>query len=143
MNEKVDIRLLDKSEYPSILPLVKHLNPKTDAETLAERLDEMSASNYECVGIFVDGHLAGVAGLWLLTKLYIGRHLEPDNVIIHPMYQGKGLGKLLFNWIEDYAKSKGCVALELNCYVNNSAAHKFWMNEGFKILGYHFQKKLE
>ncbi|MCC6818969.1 MAG: GNAT family N-acetyltransferase [Bacteroidia bacterium] len=138
----MDIRLLEKSELPIILPLVQLLNPNTEEEILLNRLNEMAQTNYECVGVFVEGNLVGIAGLWLLTKLYNGRHLEPDNVIISQEYQGKGLGKLLFEWINQYALSKGCEVLELNCYVHNSPAHKFWMNEGYKILGYHFQKNL-
>lgn len=142
MNAQINIRLLEAHELESIIPLVQLLNPKQEPSILKERLKEMVERGYKCVGVFVDERLAGVAGLWILTKLYVGRHLEPDNVILAPEYQGKGLGKLLFEWIDNYARSHGCVALELNCYVNNSLGQKFWMNEGYRILGFHFQKRI-
>jgi GNAT superfamily N-acetyltransferase len=65
-----------------------------------------------------------------------------DHVYIDDAYQGKGLGKRFFEWIYKYVKQKGCEAIELNTYVQNHPSHKFYYNEGFKILGYHFVKKL-
>ncbi len=140
--DNIHTRFLEKHELPDILPLVQLLNPKLEAEVLSERLQVMFGQGYQCVGIFVNHKLAGVAGLWSLCKLYVGKHIEPDNVIIHPDYRGKGLGKRLFEFIDQYAKEAGFEALELNCYVNNSEAHKFWMNEGYRVLGFHFQKRI-
>jgi hypothetical protein len=45
-------------------------------------------------------------------------------------------------WIHRYCKEKGCNSVELNTYVENHPSHKFYYNEGFQILGYHFLKKL-
>jgi diamine N-acetyltransferase len=63
-------------------------------------------------------------------------------VFILPEYRGKGIGEKLMEWIYAYAKSRGCVASELNCYVTNNGGQKFWINEGYKILAFHFQKQL-
>ncbi|MHA7843570.1 MAG: GNAT family N-acetyltransferase [Winogradskyella sp.] len=59
-----------------------------------------------------------------------------------PEYRKKGLGKLFMGWIHRYCKEKGCNSVELNTYVENHPSHKFYYNEGFQILGYHFLKKL-
>lgn len=141
MDQPISIRLLEKHEMPSILPLVKLLNPNTELSVLESRLNQMLDKGYECAGLFYGHELAGVCGLWHLVKLYVGKHIEPDNVVIDPRFRGKGFGKLLFRWVDEYAAKNGCEALELNCYVNNAPAHKFWMNEGYHILGFHFQKK--
>jgi len=101
----------------------------------------MFHNHYQCVGLFLDGALVGISGLWILTKYYVGKHFEPDNVIISESHRGKGLGKVLVNWMFDYAKSIGCEASELNCYVNNTKGHKFWESLGYQKIAYHFQKK--
>ena len=137
-----DIRLIPAEEILTIIPLLNVLNPKIPAAVQATRLTEMVAQGYRCVGIFEGEKLVGCSGLWIITKYYVGRHLEPDNVIILPEYRGHGLGKRLMQWIYDYAIANGCVASELNCYVGNSAGQKFWLNEGYKILGFHNQKQL-
>jgi len=136
-----EIKLIPSGNIYSIVPLLKILNEKIAEETLNRRLDEMVKQGYECVGVYDRDKLIGISGLWILTKYYVGRHIEPDNVIILPEYRNKGVGELLMKWIFDYAKTKGCVASELNCYVVNEGGHKFWFNHGFKILGFHFQKK--
>jgi GNAT superfamily N-acetyltransferase len=135
------IALIAKEQIHSIIPLLRILDPKIEEQTLNERLEDMLAHNYECVGVYDGDELIGISGLWTLSKYYVGRHIEPDNVIIHPDHRSKGIGEQLMQWIYDYAKSKGCVATELNCYVSNSAGVAFWIKQGFRILGFHMQKK--
>jgi GNAT superfamily N-acetyltransferase len=135
-------RLIPHEEMSSIIPLLRILNDAISEETLHERLDEMVAQGYECVGAFHEGRLIGISGLWTLTKYYVGRHIEPDNVVILPEYRGKAVGEQLMEWIYAYGRSKGCIASELNCYVTNSGGQKFWANEGYRVIGFHYQKTL-
>ncbi|GAA4271729.1 GNAT family N-acetyltransferase [Aquimarina gracilis] len=136
------IQLIPKEKLEIILPFLKLLSPKRSIKTLHERLIEMISEKYECVGVYDQDKLIGISGMWFLTKYYIGKHIEPDNVFILPEYQGKGVGKLLMNWIFEYAKSKGCKASELNCYINNKKGQKFWENQGYELIAYHYQKKI-
>lgn len=141
MND-ISLKLIPPSEILSALPLLMLLNQDETKETLSERLLEMSTQNYECVGVYDCEKLVGISGLWFQTRHYSGRSIEPDHVIIHQAYRNKGLGKLLFDWIDNYAKNKRCCAVELNTYVRNTASHKFYYNEGYEILGFHFVKRL-
>jgi GNAT superfamily N-acetyltransferase len=68
--------------------------------------------------------------------------MEVDHVFIDDGYRNLGLGKQFFSWIYEYVKAKGYDSVELNTYVQNYPSHKFYYNEGFEILGYHFFKKL-
>ncbi len=136
------IRLIPKEKLEVVLPFLQRINPEVSLKTLGERLKEMISAQYECVGVYHDDNLIGISGMWFLTKYYVGRHVEPDNVFIIPEYQGKGIGKLLMNWIFEYAKSRGCKASELNCYINNKEGQRFWENQGYELIAYHYQKKL-
>lgn len=136
------IQLIEKESIEIILPFLEILNEKTDKEELRNRLREMCGNNYECVGVYDGEKLIGITGLWILTKHYIGKHIEPDNVIILPEYRNQKIGEQLMQWIFDYAKQKGCVASELNCYVQNHKGVRFWINQGYRIIGYHMQKIL-
>ena len=139
---ELEIRLIDKKEIFSIIPFLSELNSKITDAVLESRLSEMVLQGYQCVGVYDSNKLVGISGIWLLTKYYIGKHIEPDNVFILPEYQGQGIGKLLMNWIFDYAKSIGCVASELNCYTNNTEGQRFWKQQGYEVVAYHFQKQL-
>ena len=136
------ITLIPKEQIHSIIPLLKILDPKIEEQTLTERLIDMCAHNYECVGVYDGGELIGISGLWTLPKYSVGRHIEPDNVVIHPDYRSKGIGEMMMQWIYNYAKSKNCEAVELNCYVSNAGGLAFWIRQGFRILGFHMQKKI-
>lgn len=135
-------KLLDPQEIHIILPLIQKLTlHKFSDEVLKERFSEMAAQNYECAVIYDGDKLIGVTGIWYSTRHYIGKSAEIDHVFIEAEYRSQGLGKQFLNWIYDHIKSKGCVAAELNTYVQNYSSHKFYYNEGFEILGYHFLKK--
>ena len=136
------IELIPKENISITLPLLSALNPSISQDEIRNRLAEMIETGYECVGVFDEETLVGICGIWTLTKIYVGRHIEPDNVIISPEYRSRQLGQQLMEWVESYARSKGCVASELNCYVSNEAGNKFWQQQGYKVLGLHYQKKL-
>ena len=136
------IELIPKENINITLPLLSALNPSISQDEIRNRLAEMIETGYECVGVFDEETLVGICGIWTLTKIYVGRHIEPDNVIISPEYRSRQLGQQLMEWVESYARSKGCVASELNCYVSNEAGNKFWQQQDYKVLGLHYQKKL-
>jgi GNAT superfamily N-acetyltransferase len=137
----ISFRLIPGENIHCIVPLLQFLDDSFSTETLESRLDEMLDLGYQCVGIYDDDRLIGVSGLWILSKYYIGKHIEPDNVILLPEYQGRGIGRKLMAWIYDYGKSLGCRASELNCYIANEDGQRFWESEGFKAIGLHYQKK--
>lgn len=138
-----EFKILEKERIDDVVPLVEKLNDfKISGELLKARFSEMINQNYECAVVYDGDKLIGVCGLWYCTRHYSGRSVEPDHVYIDDTYRGAGLGKLFFSWIYNYVAEKGYECVELNTYVGNYQSHKFYFNEGFKILGYHFLKKL-
>ncbi|CAN5171036.1 hypothetical protein BH23BAC2_BH23BAC2_10600 [soil metagenome] len=132
-----------KNELQLVIPFIQELGEfQTPASLLEERLGEMFDQNYECFGVFEEGEMIGVFGLWFMTRHYAGKSCEPDHVYIKDTHQNRGIGKEIFNFIFNYASEKGCETAELNSYVHNFKSHKFYMNHGFVIKGYHFLKKL-
>lgn len=136
-------KTIDEEFIDSIIPLVQKLNNnQVSNHLLRKRFVEMFSQNYECAGLFNNDVLIGVCGLWFCTRHYSGKSVEVDHVFIDENYRGQRLGKQFFEWIYNYVKNKGYEAVELNAYVSNHGSHKFYLNEGFQILGYHFLKKI-
>jgi len=136
--DELRFEFIEPKDILQIMPLLTQLNKKTPPEILEQRLKEMVQQNYKCLGIYHGSALIGICGLWFMTRHYCGRSIEPDHVMIDPAYQGKGIGKKLFEWIFKYAKANEMEASELNSYVNNAGSHKFYFNLGYTIKGFHF-----
>lgn len=137
-----EIGLVDRDAMESIFPIIEVLNPGMVHEVFLERLREMLTKNYNCIGIWHEGNIIACCGFWVLVKFYNGRHVEPDNVGVLPAYRNFGLGQIMMDFLHEHARSLGCVYSELNAYVTNYKAHKFYYKDDYKVLGFHFQKPL-
>ena len=144
IKENLSIRELTSSDLEEIILLTKHLNPDLTEDKLRSRTLEMfEFDNYKCFGLYDENQtLLGLTGLWITVRLYSGKQIELDHLIINPEIQSKGIGRVFLNLMEIWAKENACDTAELNTYVQNSKSHKFYFNTGYQILGYHFQKNL-
>ncbi|MEQ1630227.1 MAG: GNAT family N-acetyltransferase [Gallionella sp.] len=138
-----EVRLIARQDVYSIVPMLCELNPKLAEDTIRSRLEEMITQGYQCAGVFVQEKLVGICGIWIMTKCYVGKHIEPDNVYLSPDYRSHGLAQQLLAWVYEYGKSQGCVATELNCYISNALGRSFWEKEGYEAIGLHYQKMLD
>jgi len=135
--------LLPSERIHLVVPLVQTMEKEPISEAvLLDRFREMTQQNYECVGVFLEGQLIGLAGMWFCTRHYSGRSVEIDHVVVGKAFRGQGIGQKLVRWIELYAISKGYETIELNAYVENELSHKFYEKQGYEKLGFHFLKSL-
>lgn len=144
MATKFQIGFIPKERIYGILPLVQMLNnDKIPAEILEQRLQDMLMAGYQCLGAYDKELLIGICGVWVLNKLYVGKHVEPDNVFVLQEYRSSGVGKLMLDRVFEYALEIGCEASEINCYIKNERGIQFWNDQGYKAIGYHMQKVLK
>ncbi len=135
--------LATKAEMLEQLPLIQQLYPDFTEKIYSDLLEEMLPGNYRQV-VASEGETAvGLSGFWVGTKLWCGKYLELDNVIVHPLHRSKGVGKLLTEYLNQKAVDLGCKVVALDAYTNNFPAHKFYYNHGFVPKGFHFVKFLE
>jgi GNAT superfamily N-acetyltransferase len=121
--------------------LLLQLDPEKGEKYIQKTLEQMQElENYTCFGLYEKDKLIGVSSGWTTVRLYCGKQLELDNVIIDEKQQSKGLGKIFFDKIEAWSLQNNYKSLSLNTYVSNSRSHKFYYNQGYSILGFHFQK---
>lgn len=143
MSEILSFRILTLESIDEIAVLGQQLNPTlTLQETKDYLLQMFEFEHYTCFGVFKESKLIGISSAWTTVRLYCGKQLEVDNVIIDPTIQSQGIGKLFFEFIETWSKDRGYKTIELNTYIQNAKSHKFYFNLGYSILGLHFWKKL-
>ncbi|MCI5055420.1 MAG: GNAT family N-acetyltransferase [Flavobacteriales bacterium] len=134
---------LSVNHISQIVPLVAELNPTTSEEILTNRFVAMfDYHHYKCFGLLLDEKILAVSSAWITTRLYSGKQIEIDNVVVAKNQKSKGLGATLLENMKEWARNNHCETMELNAYVQNNRAHKFYFKDDFKIIGYHFQKSL-
>jgi len=152
-NETLEFRVLTVSDLDTIAPLANKLHPHMQLATVRAYLHEMfQLPTYHCFGLWQHAansesrsnpsKLIAMSNGWITIRIYSGKQLEVDNVIVDPDLRSKGVGKFFFRHIDQWAIQNGCQTIELNTFVQNAKSHKFYFNEGYKILGFHFQKQL-
>ncbi|MCL6268211.1 GNAT family N-acetyltransferase [Flagellimonas myxillae] len=140
----IDFKFINPFEYKDrVLELLKQLNPDKSVTHIESLLKEMvEIPTYRCFALFKNDDLIGISSGWTTIRVYCGKHLELDNVVIDSNIQSKGFGNYFLNAIKQWACSNAYQTIGLNTYVENTRSHKFYYNQKFKILGLHFEHNL-
>ncbi|MEP4076368.1 GNAT family N-acetyltransferase [Haloferula sp.] len=139
-----DVRPLGKSDYGEATRLLGYLNPDCTREVLVERFQTIIAESphYHPFGVFIGDEMVAFAGAWIATKVWCGRYLEIDNIVVHPDHRSSGLGTKLIKHCEHIATERGCNLVVLDSYTTNHPSHRLYQRLGFEIWGFHFVKQI-
>ena len=129
-------------EMKHFLALIQQLSPALTRESYERMLPGMIQNGYFQVAVYDGDKCIGISGCWINTKLYSGKYLDMDNVVIDAAYRSKGVGKLLCDWCINKARENESEKVMLDAYLENENAHRFYEREGFIKRGYHFLKSL-
>ena len=140
----LELRPLTKRDSLAATGLLAHLNPDCSTAVLRQRYETILAEHphFRSIGAFLDGALVGLAGIWIATKIWCGRYLEIDNIVVHPLHRDKSIATALFAHLEELARSEDCNLLVLDSYTSNHPSHRLYHRLGFEIWGYHFVKPI-
>ena len=122
--------------------IIQELYPDMSLETYHHYLQEMLPNSYGMVIVQENKTTIGLSGFWINTKLWCGKYLELDNVIVSQNHRSKGVGNMISDFLEQKAKENNCFIMALDAYTNNFPAHKFYYNQGFVPKGFHFIKSI-
>ncbi|MGD7653918.1 MAG: GNAT family N-acetyltransferase [Verrucomicrobiales bacterium] len=142
--ETISVRPLSSQDLPAAATLLRSLNPNTPAETIHRRLSTILSDHphYQLHGAFVDDRLAGVCSAWIATKIWCGKYLEIDNIVVDPDQRSSGIGTHLIERMEQLARENECLVITLDSYTANHPSHRLYHRLGFEIWGYHFIKPI-
>jgi GNAT superfamily N-acetyltransferase len=132
------IELTSVEEMMATYEVLTELYPSLTKEEYTTELTFMTQHNYSQVAVFEEGRCLGVSGVWIGNKLWCGKYLEIDNIVVSEKIRSNGVGKLIVDYLEGKAKALGCNMMALDSYTTNFKAHKFFYNEGFSPKGFHF-----
>ncbi len=65
-----------------------------------------------------------------------GGHVATASFMVASPARGRGVGRALGEWVLDWARERGCAAMQFNAVVEtNTVAVKLWQDLGFSIIG--------
>lgn len=138
MENKFTIK--EHTEFEEMRPsytLLNQLYSDLTSERYEELLKETIPHNYKQITVHFNEEMVGVCGFWIATKIWCGKYLELDNVVVHESYRSQGIGKIMTDYLYDKAKKAGCNMLGLDVYTDNFKGVKFYMNQGYVPRGFH------
>lgn len=137
------IELTTIEEMMEHFTLIQQLYPDYSTEKYHDLLSAMLPNNYKQLIVVANGITIGLAGFWIGTKLWSGKYLELDNVVVHEDFRSKGIGSIMTDYLNQKAMDEQCNMIVLDAFSTNFGAHKFYMNHGFVPKGFHFIKFLK
>jgi len=143
MKTKVQFKILiDSDEMMACYDLIKQLNPKLNQAEYAHMLIEMTTNKYKQLIAIQNDIIIGVCGFWINTKIYTGKYIELDNVVVDTQIRNQNIGEQLCLKLLEIAEKEQCKVAMLDAYLENEAAHRFYERLGYRKKGFHFIKKL-
>jgi ribosomal protein S18 acetylase RimI-like enzyme len=140
MQQLIELTTID--EMMEHFSLIQQLYPDYSTEKYQDLLTAMLPNNYKQLIVVENGISIALAGFWIGTKLWSGKYLEMDNVVVHEDFRSNGIGSIMTNYLNQKAIDEDCKMIVLDAFSTNFGAHKFYMNHGFVPKGFHFIKFL-
>ncbi len=114
--------------------LFKSYTTKYNEQELEALLDNDSKPIF----VYDDGEVLGHAFCQITDVknhklLQDAKTLYIDDICVDEKARGKHVGKALYEFVRDYAKSIGCYNMTLNVWEGNAPALSFYKNMGMKV----------
>ncbi|MTI31066.1 GNAT family N-acetyltransferase [Xanthovirga aplysinae] len=90
------------------------------------------------ISTFVAEEDGVILGTYIIkpNQIDLGSHIANCSYMVHPHYQGRGIGKMLCEHSLTFAKKFGYLAIQFNIVVStNDTAVRLWKKYGFEIIG--------
>jgi GNAT superfamily N-acetyltransferase len=123
--------------------LMKQLRPNIqESDYLRIVKMQREKSGYQLATLTENGQLVCLAGLRISHSLAWGKYLYVDDLVTDEQQRSQGDGKVMIDWLVEYARKNQCTELHLDSGVQRHEAHRFYLRERMDITCYHFRRSL-
>lgn len=139
----MQIRELDLKELYTAYDVLSQLRVDLSYKEFEDLIYDMRYMDYKMFGIMEGEELITYAGASIQTNLYHKRHLFIFDFVTDEKYRGKQYGKMMLDYLYDYAKVAMCENIVLSSGFTREDAHKFYEIHDFEKVSYMFVKAVE
>lgn len=143
------IRKAEKKDIPGLINLLYqvdavHNGIRPDlfkgntAKYNEQELEEILKDDSKPIFVYDDGKILGHAFCQINEVknhrlLQDAKTLYIDDICVDELSRGRHIGKALYEYVRDYAKSIGCHNITLNVWEGNDSAYNFYKSMGMYI----------
>lgn len=138
----MQIRELDLKELVTVFEVLSQLRRELDYDEFEDLIYEMRSMEYKMLGIMEGETLITYAGVAIQTNLYHKRHLFVFDLVTDEKYRGRGYGKVMLEYLNDFARIGMCENIVLSSGLHREAAHRFYEKNGFDKKSFVFLKRV-
>ena len=113
----------------------------TNQDEFLKKSSEEDTSVKDWGAVFSADQILGMATVSVVFGAGIGKNAYLEDFVVDNAARGKGIGGLLFQAYEDWAKEKGCKNLEFTCGHGRETAQSFYKTHGAEIYDTSFFRK--
>jgi GNAT superfamily N-acetyltransferase len=114
--------------------LAGQLGYASTVQEVGERLSEMQDS--EQYAVFVaelpSGKIAGWIGAYVFRSVATDSFAEINGLVVDSEARSHGIGKILLDAVEKWARKIGCIAVSVHSNVLRDRAHRFYEKNGYE-----------
>ena len=123
-------------------PLYSLMYADITEDKLKYNLKSMFEHNIKFICAKHNKEIIAICAYWLGIRLHSGKFLQIDSLIVKPEYRTQKIGQKLITYLENIARKEKAKYYVLDAYSENSKALKLYVQNGFKIKGFHLMKLL-
>ena len=130
---EIVVRRARAADVRQLAPLCGQLGyPSSEKEVrLRVALIESAPKNVLWVADAGEGKLAGFLNAFVMTTIDSGARVEIAALVVDDAKRSRGVGKLLIERAESWARENGCKAIGLRSNVIRERAHNFYERLGY------------
>lgn len=134
----MQIRELNLKELDTAYNVIKQLRTELLYKEFEDLIYDMRHMEYKMFGIMDGEELITYAGVAVQTNLYHKRHLYVFDLVSDNKFRNVGYGKMMLDYLEDYARTCMCENIVLSSGFAREKAHQFYDKNGFEKKSYVF-----
>jgi GNAT superfamily N-acetyltransferase len=131
--ENLIIRGSGIGDCPRLAELAAQLGYPCTASEVRARLPGCLANAARSVLVAeLEHRVVGWTSLEVIDRFYVPRYAEISGLVVDEECRGRGIGRMLMEKAESWARSKGCGLLRLKTNSIRKEAHRFYEHLGFE-----------
>ena len=135
-DDQATVRPANPGDAERIATLCQQLGYPVSQQEVRWRLGHIHREERHIVYVaeLSNGYVVGCVHVFARLLLLVDLHAEVGALVIDEGYQGRGIGRLLMQHTEQWARQQGCWAVYLRSNIVRKEAHLFYERIGYKVI---------